>query len=307
MPHKENSMDIKNTVKGKKVVVVGGSGFVGSFVADKLTDLGAHVSIYDKNHSRYLSKEQEMITGDILDKDKLRKVLEGASYVYNFAGIADIDEADNNPEDAVRYNILANTSLLKLCKDSGVKRFIYASSIYVYGDRGSFYRVSKLSSELMIEVFYEKYGLNYTILRYGSLYGPRSNEKNGIYRMIYQALIDKRIVYAGSGEEIREYIHVQDAAQASVKILEDEFRNNHIILTGNQIFKAKDVLTMVQEMLKDKINVTYTKPSPIHYQVTPYSFHPRLGKKMTSAVYIDMGQGLLEVMKEIYEKNRENR
>ena len=118
-----------------------------------------------------------------------------------------------------------------------------------------------------------------------------------------QAVQDGKIVYRGTGEEVREFIHVQDAAQISVAILRPEFENQHIILTGAEKMRYIELLEMIREMLWNKIEIEIL-PSErkAHYKITPYNFSPKLGRKMVNNPHIDMGQGLLQCMAEIYEK-----
>ena len=285
----------------EKVIVFGGSGFLGSHIADVLTEKGYHVALFDIKPSPYLKDGQEMIIGDILDSDFVENAISGCDIVYNLAGIADIDECVQRPIDTIRYNILGNAIVLEASRKAKVKRFIFASSVYVYSQTGSIYKSSKQAAESFIEDYNKLFGLPYTIVRYGSLYGNRADERNSIYRLIKESLIAKKIEYHGSGEEIREYIHVEDAANASVEILSPIYENQHIILTGNQTIKYKDLLNMINEMLGGEIEIIYSNSkSETHYQVTPYSFNPKLGKKLVSTYYVDMGQGILNIMSEIY-------
>ncbi len=109
------------------------------------------------------------------------------------------------------------------------------------------------------------------------------------------------ITYYGTGDEIREFIHVRDAADASVKILDPEFENQNIILTGTQTLKYAELLEMINEILSSKVSIKIVPASrKAHYKMTPYNFSPRLGKKFVSNPHIDMGQGLLLCMAEIY-------
>ncbi|KPK42829.1 MAG: NAD-dependent epimerase [Omnitrophica WOR_2 bacterium SM23_29] len=286
-----------------KVVVFGGSGFIGSHVADVLTDTGQDVVIYDLVPSPHLKKSQNMVVGDIMDEQLVLKTVKDCDIVYNFAGIADIQEAAEKPLDSVRSNILGNTNILEACRKTKVKRFIFASSLYVYSKAGSFYRSTKQACELLIENYNELFGLPYTIIRYGSLYGPRSDERNFIHRILKQALKENRIVREGDGEEIREYIHVYDAARCSVEILSDEFVNQYVIITGNQQMKVKELLLMVNEMLNNKLKVEYITPqSDFHYEITPYTFAPKLAKRIISKTYVDLNQGVLECIQSIYKE-----
>lgn len=286
----------------KRITVVGGSGFLGSHVCDKLSDAGHEVRIFDIIESRWLRPDQIMVLGDILDFDEVRQVVRESDVVFNFAGIADIGEANVRPVDTVRYNILGNTHILDACREANIERYIFASSVYVYSKAGGFYRCSKQASELYIESYYENFGLEYTILRYGSLYGPRADTRNAIYRFVKEALENKRIVYYGSPSSLREYIHVEDAALSSVEILKPGYANSNLILTGSQPMRVGDLLNMIAEMLGEEIEFTYQNdPASAHYEITPYAFSPKMGKKMSPRLHTDLGQGLLRVIEEIHE------
>jgi UDP-glucose 4-epimerase len=284
-----------------KITVFGGSGFLGSHVCDKLSEAGHEVVIYDKVPSPWLRSGQSMIVGDIIDEDSVLKAVEGSGAVFNFAGIADIGEANVRPVDTVKYNILGNTILLEACRLRSVDRYVFASSVYVYSKSGGFYRCSKQACEQYIENYFEAYGLKYTILRYGSLYGPRANSGNAIYRFVREALETGSITYFGTSEALREYIHVEDAALSSVEILKPEYANQNIVLTGNQLMTIGNVFKMIAEMLNKDIKFVFENdPGNTHYMITPYSFSPRLGKKMIPPVQIDLGQGVLRTIEEIH-------
>jgi len=286
-----------------KVTVFGGSGFLGSHVCDKLTDAGHEVAIFDIKPSPWLRPDQKMITGDILNQEAVGNAVENASVVFNFAGIADIGQATERPVDTVRYNILGNSIILDACRKFDVDRYIFASSVYVYSNSGGFYRCSKQACELYIETYYESFGLEYTILRYGSLYGPRSDENNAIYNFVLQALKEKKISYFGAPESLREYIHVEDAAMASIEILKPEYANESIVLTGHQPMEVGNVLKMISEMLGEEIKFEFERnPNNVHYKITPYSFNPKVGMKLAPPLHVDLGQGILRVIEDIHKK-----
>lgn len=284
----------------EKVIVFGGSGFLGSHVADELTRRGYAVTIFDQGESPYLGIDQCFIKGDIMDYDCVCKAVEGFDYVYNFAGIADLDDATTRPMETVRLNVMGNINVVEATIKSGVKRYIYASSIYVYSEKGGFYRCSKQASEIYLEEYHRRFNLNYTVLRYGTLYGPRADSRNAIYRYITSALRDKQIICANPND-MREYINVLDAAGLSVDILSEEFQNQHIILTGHYYMKVKDMLLVIKEILNDDVEISFKDlgDSQDHYSYTPYSYSPKVGKKLVSNWYVDMGQGLLECINEI--------
>lgn len=286
-----------------KILVTGGSGFLGSHVADALSDAGHEVTIFDLSESPYLRADQEMITGDLMDRDLLNRIVSGKDFIYHFAGIADVDECARRPVDAARFNILGTVHLLDACRLAGTKRFVFASSAYVFSDVGFCYRSTKQACESFIEDYQKLFGLNYTCLRYGSLYGERADERNSIYRLIKQALDEGKITYHGQGDEVREFIHVRDAASNSVKIMDPEFKNSHIILTGNEKLTYVQLLEMIKEIMRNEVEIEIVPSNrKAHYKLTPYNFSPKLGRKLTNNPHIDLGQGLLLCMAELYEK-----
>ena len=102
---------------------------------------------------------------------------------------------------------------------------------------------------------------------------------------------------------MRDYIHVLDAARASVEILDNQFKNKSILLTGSPSIKVKDVMVMIKSILGDKISLEF-KDEEIkgHYGLTPYSFRPKIAEKYISNVQIDLGQGLLDTIFEVYKE-----
>ena len=291
-----------------KAIVFGGSGFLGSHIADALTKEGHDVTIFDLITSPYLQENQKMIVGDILGKKAVDKAVKGCDLVYHFAALADIETAHLKPLETVEYNVLGTTIILEACCNYKIKRFVFASTIYVYSDAGSFYRSSKQACELIIENYREVFNLPYTILRYGSLYGPRADEKNWIHKILEQATTKGKITRHGDGEEIREYIHVEDAAKLSVEILSKVFENQNVIITGNQPMKIKDFLIMVKEILGNEIEIEFlSTESSIHYEITPYCFKPKVAKKLVGSQFYDLGQGILECLADLNNKQNDEK
>jgi UDP-glucose 4-epimerase len=277
----------------EKALIIGGSGFLGSHVADALSESGYDVTIFDIVPSPFRKKEQGMIVGDIQNRDEVRNAVSGFQYVYHFAGIADIEEAQKDPIAAVRCNVLATTYILEACREHKIKRMIYASSVYVYSDQGSFYRSTKQASELLIENYQEIFGLDFTILRFGSLYGRRANDFNFIHNAIKQALVEGKITREGSGEEVRDYINV----------LDDLYKNSYIMITGTQTVRVKEVLIMIKEMFNNSIELDFIEgQKEDHYKITPYSFKPRIARKLTLNYHYDIGQGILDTIYDTYKR-----
>ena len=284
----------------KSACVIGGSGFLGSHVADALVSAGYRVRIFDCKESIWASGKQEMIVGDVMDAQAVTSAVIGADVVYNFAALADLNTALDEPVETARVNVLGNMYVLEACRLSGVKRLIYASTVYVYSREGGFYRCSKQAAEHYVEEYQRVYGLDYTILRYGSLYGPRTDDANGLYRIVKNALETGVLHYEGSPDALREYIHVEDAARASVAALGDEFRNQSVVLTGQEPMRVLDLLEMLAEMLGLQKTVEFVEGNqPGHYVRTPYAYQPKLGRKYVPPMNVDLGQGLLQLIGEV--------
>ena len=288
-----------------KVVVIGGAGFLGSHLADSLSDAGYNVTLFDIRESLWDREDQEMVMGDVMDTQMVTEVISDAKYVYHLAGIADIDEAAAKPRETVIKNIVGSTNVIEACISAGVEKLLFASTVYVYSDKGSFYRVSKQAVELLLENYHKEFGIQYTTLRYGSLYGPRSQEWNGLKKFVAQAVRNKKITYPGTGDEHREYIHVKDAAFLSVKAIDSQYDNQSLILTGTQVMTTRQVLTMIAEILNEPIDLDFAPSGStfnrFHYQMTPYRYTPKPGRKLVTDCFIDLGQGILDMIDEVHQ------
>ena len=240
-----------------KVVVIGGSGFMGSHTADELSSRGFDVTIFDLTKSPWLRDDQKMIEGDMLDFSSVSHALKDVKYLYHFGGIADISKAKNKPLETINQNVIGAAIAMEAAHKAGVKRLIYASTMYVYSPYGSFYRASKQSAETIIEAYSEEYNLDYTFLRYGSLYGPRAQKWNGLKKYVDQIIRNGELNYKGTGMERREYIHVQDAARLSVDVLKNKNKNKNqaITVTGSQVLNSNELIDMIFEICGVKKNV----------------------------------------------------
>jgi len=296
-------------MKNEKVVVFGGSGFLGKHIVAQLLRNNFEVWIYDLAAPKdKFEKEIKFVQGEILDREKIENVIKGAKIVFNFAGIADLEECIKNPVEAVRVNIFGNTLILEACKKNKVKRFIFASSLYAHGNSGGIYASTKKACESLIRDYKKYYNLDYTILQYGTVYGYGAPKTNSIYRYLKQAIATNKIEYPGDGSETREYIHVVDAAKLTIKSLDEEYKNKTFIISGQYPLKVRDVFCMIEEILgnvsiKYKTKVSKGKKES-HYKITPYSYHEEIPKKIINDSYMDLGRGMIEVIKEIKKENK---
>ncbi len=288
----------------KRALVTGGSGFLGSHIADALSARGYRVTVFDLVPSPYLQPGQEMVTGDVLDAAALRRAAAGTDCIYHLAGLADLNEARAQPVEAARLNLLGTVNALEAAREAGTGRFLFASTVYVSSRAGGFYRCSKQACESYVEEYQSQFGLPYTILRYGSLYGPRATEANGVLRLLKQAAGGGRIRHVGTPEDTREYVHVADAARLSADALDAAYENAHLTITGHHPTRLRDLFTMFSEILGRRLEIEYVAPEDefqdAHYRVTPYAFRPPVSRKLTADCYVDMGQGLLQMLEELH-------
>ena len=206
----------------------------------------------------------------------------------------------------MNLNLICNINIIESSIKHKVKKFVYASSAYAMSEKGSFYGISKLASEKIIEEYNKKKNLNFIIIRYGSVYSGRNYENNYLYNLIDKAVKTNKIEHYGDGNEFREYIHALDAAKLSVDLVEDNvYINKHIILTGSEGIQRKDLFNMINEIMGNKLSIKYSKKkNSEHYKYTPYSFQSSISKKLIPNPQIDLGQGILECIRVVNESKR---
>ncbi len=292
----------------KKVLVFGGYGFLGYYLLKELLKRGYTVTVADIKSDDEFSEVVNFVKCDISIKEQVDFVFNNKyDVVFNLAGFANLDQAIKEPIKTIQLNVIGNMYILECCIKAKIEKFIYASSAYAMSNKGSFYGISKLASEKIIEEYHKKFDLDFTILRYGSVYSERAYDNNYIYSVVKEAVLENKIEHKGDGNELREYIHAGDAAKLSVDVIEsNEFNNVHVILTGTERIKRIDLFNMISEILNNKIEIICNDSNyQNHYKFTPYSFEPSLSRKLIANPHIDMGQGIFECIKSVH-KNEIN-
>ena len=289
-----------------KVLVTGGSGFLGHHIVKELCSRGIETVVYDTVESNYINDYLNtgllhFVKGDIRDISTLDSAMEGCDTVFHTAAIANIDDTIKRPIDTMDINVMGTVNCLEAARNQNVERFVYASSVYVAGNRGSFYRVSKQTGESLCKTYSEEFNLNYTTIRYGSLYGREPNHWNFLYAVLKKLLTEKEFTYYASPDAMREYIHINDAARESVNIAQSsEFRNKAIMITGHQKMSMKEFFDMIQEILGETLKINYVNDDKHnHYKITPYSFEPDMPLRINLSTYIDISEGVLDCAKEV--------
>jgi len=288
-----------------KALVTGGTGFVGRHLVRELAKKKIKTVIFDRvppeGGKDTLLPGISCVVGDILDLEYLTKAMKGCDLVFHTAAIAEIDEARRDPVKAMQVNVIGTVNCLEAAQKNVIKRFLYASSVYASGSRGSFYRVSKQTGESLCKTYYEDFGLEYTILRYGSLYGREPNHWNFIYAVCHDLLTKGEFTYSSSPDAIREYIHINDAARETIKIATDsDFTNKSVLITGHQRLKMREFFDMVEEILGKDITINYEQSKhQRHYIRTPYSFDVDVPVRVNLSSYVDISEGILDCLKEV--------
>ena len=175
----------------KCYLVTGASGFLGSHIAEFLLKKKQKVVLLDIKKSKFF-KKKNFFVGNINNQKILDKVTKNVDSIFHFAATADLDEANNNPFNAIDNNINGTIKLLKSAIKNNVKKIIFASSVYAISEQGGIYSTSKLASEMIIENICKKYNIKFIILRFGTIYGGRANKFNTINNYIELAKTKKK-------------------------------------------------------------------------------------------------------------------
>lgn len=289
----------------KSILIFGGSGFLGSYLVDSCLEAGFNVTIADINEPQD-APDCQFIKTDVTDFESVQNAVDRRyDAAFNFAGFANLDKASKDPINTMQMNILGNTYCLEACKNKNVGHYLYAGSAYALCTKGSFYGISKHASEKIVEEYATQYSMQYTIVRFGSVYSEKESDNNYLYNLVKSAIESGEIRHAGDGNEQREYIHAKDCAELSLKMIcNPEFFNKHVMLTGNDRMTKGELFHAISEMLEGKVNIVYErdKVSDFHYKYTPYSFRPELGFKLAANPYVDFGQGILKCIEAVYKK-----
>jgi UDP-glucose 4-epimerase len=249
-----------------RVLVTGGSGFIGSHVVDRLTAAGVEAKIFDlRNSPHHAARQVQTHVGDLLDREALRQAMRGCDAVAHLGAMADADMVARQPCEAERVNSRGTLNVLEAAREAGVKRVIYASTIWVYSDAdgeevdeetalglpGHLYTATKLAGEMYCRSYAELYGLECTILRFGIPYGPRARPEAVVPTFVRKALAGEPLTIAGGGRQSRRFVYVEDLAEGVVRALAPEAANRVYNLVGDEDVTIAQVARTVQRTCGD--------------------------------------------------------
>ncbi|MEV7598286.1 NAD-dependent epimerase/dehydratase family protein [Kitasatospora sp. NPDC089797] len=255
-----------------RIAVTGGCGFIGSHVVDHLIAAGHEVLAVDTT-DKYLHPDAEHARIDVLDLPALTSALAGSEVVYHLAAMADVEQVSADPVRAVRTNIDGTEAVLEAARRSGLSRTVLASTVWVYGaalsddqldggeqeldehvpieleHSGHLYVATKLAAEMLVHSYRELYGQHFTILRYGIPYGPRMRDELVVARFVQAALAGRPITIAGDGLQSRNFVYVEDLADAHVRALSPSAEDQTFALEGSTAVSVRDIADTVDRLL----------------------------------------------------------
>lgn len=274
-----------------RVLVTGGAGFIGSHLVDRLLKEGFEVTVIDnltsgnvENIAHHQSRREFCFTkGDIRDVTLVQETVKDVDVVFHEAAFVSAALSVKNPLVTDEINVTGTLNLLKTSTDLDVKRFIYASSAAVYGDRSppqkeetlipqptSPYAVSKLAAENYVQLFHQLYGMETVSLRYFNVYGPRqsfdlSNAYGGVITLFINGLLENMppIIY-GDGEQTRDFVYVYDIVDANLLALRTRNAAGEVfnIGTGRQTSINQVAETLKNVMNRGNLKTIYCDPRP---------------------------------------------
>lgn len=222
-----------------KVLITGGAGFIGSHLVDNLLARNWQVVVLDNLSTglrEHIAPGVRLIQLDIASDDLLPVFQqEGFDYVVHLAAQSGVPRSLAEPDYDCQVNILGTVRVLDACRKTGVKRVVFASSAAVYGNTEelpivetcatmpeSFYALSKVTGEQYFSMYQQLFGLEYVILRYANVYGPRQGDagEGGVVSIFTKKIAhDEPLVIFGDGGQTRDFVYVGDVAEANYKAL----------------------------------------------------------------------------------------
>ncbi len=250
-----------------RVLVTGGAGFIGSHVIDAVRAAGHQPVLFDLVPSpHHAPGEIETITGSVLDTSTLAHAMSGCHAVAHLAAAADVDEVAREPARSEELNSRGTLNVLEAARSAGVGRVLYASTIWVYGasaagdqvdeetalgDPEHLYTATKLAGEMYCRSYASLYGLDWTILRFGIPYGPRARAAAVVPALGGRALAGEALTIAGTGEQCRRFVYVEDLAAGVACALRPDAANRVYNLVGEEDVSIKQIVRTVSEIVGD--------------------------------------------------------
>lgn len=269
-----------------KMVVTGGAGFIGYHLVNGLVNRGYEVHVIDNlttGDPGRLHSEAILHVADVNSPHTTEYIARlKPDVVFHLAAQADVQRSITNPRLDADANIMGTLNLLEACRKAGVRKLVYASTAGVYGDLEkpelhendplspiSFYALSKMVGEHYVKLYHLFFGLTYTILRYGNVYGPGQTPKGegGVVAVFGDRLLQKLPLHIyGDGSQTRDFIFVKDVVEANLAAIHHGDQEIlHVSTGGSQ--SINNLVELIRRNHPEPIHIEYhpAKPGDIHH------------------------------------------
>lgn len=275
-----------------KILITGGSGFIGSHIIDVLLELGHEVTIYDLEAPRF-GQKCNYVAGDVNDLEKIITATKGFDAIYHLAAEANVNRFYEKPLYSNMNTSNSTLSVLECARQNNVGRVLLASTEWIYGtvkiekrtqEEGGGHKIvplsasfpiteetpyaqnpdhlytsSKISAELFCRNYKSLYGVNYTIMRYGIPFGARARPETVTPIFINKILKGEEITIHGDGSQTRQFIYVKDLAKGNAACLNPKAENEIFNLNGWKKIRVIDIVTTLEEIIGKKAKVTFVE------------------------------------------------
>ncbi|MFB9329636.1 NAD-dependent epimerase/dehydratase family protein [Paenibacillus aurantiacus] len=257
-----------------KMVVTGGAGFIGSRLVQTLLNLGSEVHVLDNLSTGSTIHPLATLHKVDICHPQAREMIAALKpdVVYHLAAQADVQRSIQEPDFDASVNVVGTLNLLEACRRANVRKFIFASTSAVYGKLQkeklvetdptqpiSYYGLSKITAEHYIRLYHDLYGLNYTILRYGNVYGPGQTAKGegGVVAVFMDRIArGMPLPINGDGEQTRDFIFVDDVAEANIAAIRFGDQGTFHVSTGSSA-SVNRVVDVLQDIHGSQVPVLY--------------------------------------------------
>jgi UDP-glucose 4-epimerase len=272
---------------GKRVLITGVAGFIGSNLADRLLELGANVTSIDNLFNGRLenldmalkNKNFEFHKGDIRDLNFLLDLFKDVDIVFHQAAFTSVPQSVKMPDNCNDVNVNGVLNVLNAARRMDVEKIIFASSSSVYGDTPTLpkredmrripispYGVAKLASEAYMQVYHQVYGLKTTSLRYFNVFGPRQRDSpySGVIAIWLGNIIrDDDLIVFGDGKNSRDFTYIKDVVQANILAAEHDAPGEILNIGANLPISLTELAKLMLKITnKEHLNIIYTDPRP---------------------------------------------
>jgi len=261
-----------------KVLVTGGTGFIGSHVVDQLLLQDHETTVLDQRKPE--RDDVRYIDCDILDLDGLTKSFKDIDVVYHLAAVSNVNNVYKKPINSVEINSTGTVKVLEAARKADVSRVIFASTEWVYSGLTTeeiiteetllkptehLYSATKIASEYYCVSYWELYQVAFTVLRYGIPYGPRARSGTVFPIFVGNALKGKPLFIFGKGDQFRQFLYVTDLAIGNVAALNEKAKNQIYNITGIEKITVKRIAETIQQLI-DNVEIIYKEARPGDYK-----------------------------------------